>query len=246
MALNKNLPKVLNIVDDMMRYGSFVEIYDAKVDFKREILKTYYDAILLKDCVSNNNIRDIKSFKELSFYSLTNLTSLYSYSSLAKAVNINDKSAKEYISYLESSYLFEELKLFSFSLKEQQNNKKKLYLSDNGFMELGFNFTSNYGKLLENLVFTELQKRDFDLFFYNKENECDFIAKKADETIAFQICYELTEQNQKRELNGLLKLQFEVNKKILITYNQNEDAIKSKLLDSITIISFWEYFYATP
>lgn len=244
LAVNKNLPKVLNIVDDMMRYGSFVEIYDAKTDFKREILKTYYDTILLKDCVSNNNIRDIKSFKELSFYSLTNLTSLYSYSSLAKAVNINDKSAKEYIAYLESSYLFEELKLFSYSLKEQQNNKKKLYLSDNGFMELGFNFSANSGKLLENLVFTELQKRGFDLFFYNKGNECDFIAKKADETIAFQVCYELTEQNQKRELNGLLKLPFEVNKKILITYNQNEDSLKSKFLNSVTIISFWEYFYA--
>ncbi len=237
LSLNKNLPKVLNIVDSMMRYGSFVEVYDADIDFKREILKTYYDTILLKDCVSNNKVRDIKSFKELSFYALTNLTSLYSYSYLSKAININDKSVKEYISYLEDSYPFVELRLFSYSLKEQQNNKKKLYLTDNGFMELGFNFSSNYGKLLENLVFTELQKRGFELFFYNKDNECDFIAKKDNKITAFQVCYELNEKNQKRELNGLLKLPFDVDKKIIITYNQ------TKQIENIKLISFWEYFY---
>jgi len=237
LSLNKNLPKVLNIIDNMMKHGSFVEVYDAKEDFKREILKTYYDTILLKDCVANNKIRDIKSFKELSFYLLTNLTSLYSYSSLSKVININDKSIKEYISFLEDSYLFDEIKLFSYSLKEQQSNKKKLYLSDNGFMELGFTFSSNYGKLLENLVFTEFKKRDFKLYFYNKATECDFIVKKDDTLLAIQVCYELNEQNRKREINGLLKLPFDVDEKIIITYNQNET------LQNLKVISFWEYFY---
>lgn len=237
LQLNKNLPKVLNIVDSMMKYGSFVEVYDAKDDFKRDILKTYYETILLKDCVSNNQIRDIKSFKELSFYSITNLTSLYSYSSVSKALKINDKSVKEYISYLEDSYLFYELNLYSYSLKEQQNNKKKLYLSDNGFMELGFNFSSNFGKLLENLVFSELLKSEYEIYYYNKNYECDFIAKKEDKTIAIQVCYELNDQNRKRELNGLLKLPIEVDENYIITYNQNEE------IESINITSFWEFFY---
>jgi len=237
MGLHKELHKVLNIVDSMMNYGSFVEVYELPVEFKRELLAIYYDTILLKDCVANNSIRDIKGFKELSFYNLTNLTSLYSYSSLAKAVGINDKSVKEYIAYLEESYLFSELKLFSYSLKEQQNNKKKLYLSDNGFMNLGFNFSSNYGKLLENLVFTELQKSGYEIYFYNKNFECDFIVKKDDKTIAIQVCYELNEQNKKREINGLKKLPFDVDKKIIITYNQSEK------FDNIEIKSFWEYFY---
>lgn len=237
LELNKNLPKVLNIVDSMMKYGSFVEVYDAADEFKRDILKTYYETVLLKDCVSNNQIRDIKSFKELSFYALTNLTSLYSYSSIAKALNINDKSAKEYISYLEDSYLFYELKLYSYSLKEQQNNKKKLYVSDNGFMELGFNFSSNFGKLLENLVFSELLKANYEIYYYNKNFECDFIAKKDDKTIAIQVCYELNDQNRKRELNGLLKLPVQTDEKYIITYNQNDR------IEDINITSFWEFFY---
>jgi len=237
LQINKNLPKVLNIVDDMMKYGSFVEVYDTKKELKRDILKTYYETILLKDCVSNNQIRDIKSFKELSYYCLTNLTSLYSYSSLAKAIGINDKSSKEYISYLEESYLFYELKLYSYSLKEQQNNKKKLYLSDNGFMELSYNFSLNYGKLFENLVFSELLKYQCEIYYYNKNHECDFIIKKNNKVLAIQVCYELNEQNRIREINGLTKLPFEVDKKYLITYNQIEQA------NEINIMSFWEFFY---
>jgi len=238
LQLNRELPKVLRIIDTMMLYGSFVEVFQLNKEHKRELLSTYYDTILLKDCVSNNHIRDIKSFRELSFYALTNLTSLHSYASLAKAIGINDKSAKEYISYLEDSYLFSELKLFSYSLKEQQNNKKKLYLCDNGFMNLGYNFSSNNGKLLENLVFTELQKEKYEIYFYNKDRECDFIAKKENKTIAIQVCYELNERNQKRELNGLIKLPFTVDEKVIITYNQ------SQTIEEIEVKSFWDYFFA--
>ena len=237
LTLYENLPKVLNIIDDMLRYGSFIEVYEAKKDFKRDILKTYYDTILLKDCVANGGIRDVKSFKELSVYLLSNISSLYSYSSLSKALGINDKSVKEYISYLEDSFLFSEIKLFSYSLKEQTNNKKKIYISDNGFLELSFSFSSNYGKLLENLVFSELQKKGYEIYFYNKNFECDFIVKKDKKLLAVQVCYELSEFNKNREIKALKKLPFEVEEKIIITYNQKETIDKD-----IKVIPFWEFF----
>jgi predicted AAA+ superfamily ATPase len=243
LELNKQLPKVLKIVDDMMSYGSFVEVYELQNEFKREILSSYYDTILLKDCIANNQIRDTRGFKELSFYALTNLTSLYSYASLSKALKLNDKSVKDYVEALESCYLFSELKLHSFSLKEQINNKKKLYLCDNGFMNLGFNFSSNYGKLLENLVFSELLKRGFEIYFYNKESECDFITKKEERTIAIQVCYELSDQNKTREINGILKLPFEVDEKYIITYNQGKSSLENDSIGNIKVVSFWEYFF---
>ncbi len=238
LELNKQLPKVLKLIDDMMLYGSFVEVYQIQDDLKREVLSSYYETILLKDCIANNQIRDIKGFKELSFYSISNITSLYSYSSLSKALTLNDKSIKEYIQALEDCYLFSELKLFSYSLKERMNNKKKLYLCDNGFMNLGYNFSSNYGKLLENLVFSELQKIGYEIYFYNKERECDFIVRKENKTIVIQVCYELNDQNINREINGIKKLPFNVDERYIITYNQNLPSF-----ENIKIVSFWEYFY---
>jgi len=230
-------PKVLKLLDNMMEHGSFVEVYEHDEEFKREILKSYYQTILLKDCVSNHSIRDVKSFKELSFYLLSNISSLYSYSSLGKAVCIHDQSAKEYLSYLENAYLCTELKQFSFSLKEQQNSKKKIYYNDNGFVSLSFKFSANHGKLLENLVLTELLKQGYECYFYNKNFECDFIVKKEEKIVAIQVCYELNDNNRKREFNGLKKLPFHVDEKILLTYNQAEDSH-----DDIKVMSFWEYF----
>jgi len=236
MQLVEQSPKVLNIVDNMIKYGSFVEIYDNKEEFKREILSSYYDTILLKDCVANNAIRDVKSFKELSYYLLSNVTSLYSYNSLAKAIDINDKSAKEYVSYLEDRYLVDELKHYSYSLKEQNNSKKKIYSNDNGFLSLSYSFSENSGKMLENLVYTELIKANYEVYFYNKNFECDFIAIKDDKSIAIQVCYELHDQNRKREVGGLTKLPFEVDSKYIITYNQSDT------LENIKVVKFWEYF----
>ncbi len=237
LEINKQLPKVLKLIDDMMNYGSFVEIHQLHDELKREVLSSYYETILFKDCIANNQIRDIKGFKELSFYTLSNLTSPYSYSSLSKAVKLNDKSVKDYIQALEDCYLFSELKLFSYSIKEQINNKKKLYLCDNGFMNLGYSFSANYGKLLENLIFSELQKRGYEIYFYNKDIECDFIVKKEDKTIAIQVCYELNEQNKNREINGIKKLPFDVDEKYIITYNQKD------MIEDIKVVSFWEYFF---
>jgi len=230
---------VLAVMDSMLRYGSFVEVFDSDEDLKRDIVSTYYDTILLKDCVSNNHIRDIKSFKELSYYLISNITAPYSYSSLGKAVGIHDKSASEFVQYLQQAYLLFELKLLSWSIKEQQNNRKKPYVIDNGFINLAFAFSSNSGRLFENLVFSELCKAGKDIYFYNKGFECDFIVKNADHTLdAIQVCHELTDRNVKREIGGLKKIdaQYPTVSKTIITYNQE------KTIDGIDIIPFWKVF----
>jgi predicted AAA+ superfamily ATPase len=240
IQLVQNRANALAIVDTMLKYGSFVEVYDSDEELKRDIISSYYDTILLKDCVSNNHIRDIKSFQELSYYLISNITSPFSYASLAKAISIHDKSAKEFVQYLQQAYLLTELKLFSWLLKEQQNNKKKPYVIDNGFINLSFQFSSNSGTLLENLVFSEFHKTGKELYFYNKGFECDFIIKNKDNTLeAVQVCYELNDQNQKREVGALKKIDnyYEPISRSIITYNQEIN------VDGINVVPFWKYFH---
>jgi uncharacterized protein len=233
-------PDVLAVVDDMLRYGSFAEVYDSDdQDLKRDIISMYYDSILLKDCVSNNHVRDIKSFRELSYYLISNITATYSYSSLGKAVGIHDRSAREFVAYLQQAYLLFELRLFSWSVKEQQNNRKKPYVIDNGFINLSFAFSPNSGRLLENLVFSELCKAGKEVYFYNKAFECDFIIKNPDHSLAaIQVCHELTNQNEKRETGGLKKIdgQYPTVSKTIITYNQETT------VDGIDVVPFWKFF----
>jgi len=226
--------EVLKIIDTLLEYGSFYEVLmNTK---KRELILSYYETIIFKDCIGNNSIKNGKSFKEIAHFIISNTSNLYSYNSLAKAVGSNEHTIKAYISYLEDSYLLKEIKNFNYSLKKQLHSKKKTYIVDNSFLaQISFRFSKDYGKLFENLVFNELLKQNYEIYFFNDKKECDFIVKKENKTVAIQVCYKLDNFNKDRELNGL-NLPFDVDEKIVITYNQNDT------IDDIKIVSFWEYF----
>lgn len=237
-----NTPKVLNIVDNMMEYGSFAEVYKKEdTEYKRELILNYYETIILKDCVANHGIREVKQFKELTKYLISNGCSLYAYSSISKAMNINENSIKNYIYVLEDSYMYNELKQFSYSLKGQVRSKKKGYLTDNSFLgNISFRFARNQGKLFENLVYSELQKQNSELFIFNDASfECDFLLKKEKELIAIQVCYELHNGNREREFKGLSDVakKFKISKSVLLTYNQEEE------VEGVEVVPFWKYFW---
>lgn len=244
LELVENKVKLLRVIDQLLEYGSYPEIFKTKDNqLKRELILNYYDTILLKDCIAYGKIRDIKTFRELAHYLITNNGTLYSYLGLSKNINSNEGSVKDFIHYLENSYLFYELKHFSYSLKKQSKAKKKTYCLDNAFLaNISFRFSSNKGKLFENLVFSELLKQGKTIYFDTEHNyECDFLVKekKSNEFNLIQVCYELNSENQKREIKGLNKAgeQKNVSEKIIITYDQEEH------IDDIKVIPFWKYFF---
>ena len=237
-----NTPKVLNIVDKMMEFGSFAEVYKKEdKEYQRELILNYYETIILKDCVANHGIREVKQFKELTKYLISNGASLYGYSTISKALEINENSVKNYIYALEDSYLYHELQQFSYSLKGQIRSKKKGYLIDNSFLgNISFRFAGNRGKLFENLVYSELSKRGGEIFVFNDGSfECDFLVKKQNELVAIQVCYELHSGNREREIKGLVEIEkkFKVTQKVLLTYNQEES------VEGMDVLPFWKYFW---
>ena len=73
-----------------------------------------------------------------------------------------------------------EVHKFDFSLKKQYISNKKIYVVDNGLRNaVSFRTTPDKGQLLENLVFVELKRRNYHIWFYKTRNnyEIDFIIK---------------------------------------------------------------------
>jgi predicted AAA+ superfamily ATPase len=233
-------PQILSLIDTMMEYGSYPEIYKTEdPDLKRELLINYYDTIVLKDCIANARIREVRLFKEVAHYVLTNAGTLFSYNSIARALNANENTIKEFLNVLENGFLINELRVFSYSLKQQTRSRKKTYAMDNGILaNISFRFSANRGKLFENLIFSELKKNGFEIFFYHNKSECDFIVRKGEEIKAIQSCYDLTSQNRAREIEGLRNAmkQFSIPEGTIITYNQQED------LGEVHAIPFWDFF----
>ena len=235
-------PRVLGILDDILLYGSFPEVFKTEDrDLKREILLNYYETIIFKDCIANHNVRDIKTFKELAFYLISNISSLYSYNSLARAVKSNENTVREFVNILEDSFLMFEVKNFSYSIKTQSRSKKKIYCIDNSFLNtISFKFSDNKGKLLENLVFTEFLKNNFgEVYFYQENKECDFILKQGKKLYAIQVSYEVGASNLEREMEGLRSAMKKLNiqRGYIITYDT-----EMQLDEKISMVPFWKIY----
>jgi predicted AAA+ superfamily ATPase len=234
--------ELLRLLDAFMQYGSFPEIAlrNPDDDIKKELLNSYYESIVLKDCIVYNQIRDSALFHRLLYYLLSNAGGSFYYGSLAKAIGSNENTVRNYVECAHRSYIIADVANFSFSLKEEARLQHKVYGIDTGLMNtIGFQFIQRRGMLLENIVYNELINGGFgDIAFVRQSgSECDFIAKRDGVYHAFQVCYELTPMNQARETAAFnLFGKLPVASKTILTYNQEEQ------LDDIRVMPFWQYF----
>jgi len=194
----------------------------------KEYVRTLFENILYKDIITRYSIRKEKTIKELVNILATTAGSQTTYNSLRKALGLSNAiTIKEYIHYLENSYLFFELLRASASAKRQVSLPRKVYLVDPAFHEVcGYNFTPNKGRNLENAVLIDLKRKGLEAYYYADRNECDFVIKEgAKMTQAIQVCYELDESNKEREVKGLLEAMdaFRLDEGLILTFDQADE-----------------------
>ena len=92
-------------------------------------LTQLYENILYRDIISRYKLTDEKSVRELSLHLISHTATLYSYNKLKGMLHLGSmNTVKNYIQYLENSYLF-------FSLKRRQH--EVYYHTENG-LEVDF------------------------------------------------------------------------------------------------------------
>jgi len=173
-----------------------------------EILQRTFDDILFRDVIARYGIREIKSFRLLCRYLYTNMTREASLTSLASVVQMKSPvSLKNWIRYLEDTYLIGSLSPYEYSMKKQLSRNQKYYGIDTALRNaVSFRFSDDHGLLLENIVWLELRRRGYELYWLKGENECDFIAfKQGKMSMAIQVCWNLSDENQEREFSGLME-----------------------------------------
>ncbi|MEZ5336025.1 MAG: ATP-binding protein [Methanolobus sp.] len=194
--------------EEYLRYGSFPRIsLEDDEDIKEELLKNYYETIYLKDIIFPHKLRNNRDVINLLYFIISNVGKPFSYNSMAKALEISADTVKEYLGYAEDSYLLYSINKFDHSLRKQLANPKKIYCLDTGMINaVSFRFSENYGRLLENLVFIELVRRQSEVYYHKGTYECDFLIKVNHRINgAIQVTKELNLDNRKRELEGLIE-----------------------------------------
>jgi predicted AAA+ superfamily ATPase len=171
---------------------------------------------------------------------------LASYESLKNTIHAkNATTVKNFLNILEDVYLITTLSLYDFSLKKQIYNPDKYYVNDLGFYHaVGFKFSENMGKLLENVVFEQLMRKGFEFYYWKsrKGNEVDFLVKQHNKiTDALQVTYSLSPENLVRETAGLdaLKEQLGEINKIILTYDEEKEV--ETVAGRIKVMPVWKW-----
>lgn len=204
IILNKN--KIIRILREYLLEGGFPRIaLEEDGTLKREMLKNYYESIVYRDILLMHNVRQTKLMKDLIYYLISNFTGSYSYKKVSEILSADFSTIKEYLAYIEESRAFFELSMFSYSLKMQTRNNRKIYCIDNGLRNaVSFKFSRDEGRLAENLILVELKRQEKDVYYWKNKGEVDFIVKNNDQSLtAVNVSY--TNDINKRETDALIE-----------------------------------------
>lgn len=211
---------------------------------KLEILLRTYEDIVLKDISIRHGVENVKNLRDLYRLLITNFSNPFSYRSLERSLEFASwNTLQKYVGYLEESYLGSVLNMFSHSTKKQLANKKKFYVSDNGFIEaVSTRMTKDRGRLIENLVCRVLEEKN-DVFYFHAKNECDFVALTKDTARpqVFQCAWELTPNNREREVNGLIEgaKKLRTDRGTILTIDQDEEFEQDGIKVLVTPVWVW-------
>ncbi len=196
-----------------------------------DLSKQYFEDILNKDIIKRYNIKKIKELNDMILYLFSNVSQTYSYSTLKQVSSIKSLSIiNRYIEYLKNVFIAFTINKFDYSIKKQKVSSSKFYVADNSFLKtVAFNFSENTGKRLENLVFLELKRRGFDIYYHAQKKECDFILKEGLRiTKAIQVCHTIENLNTKqREIDGLLEALklYKLKEGLILTMDKEEEIV---------------------
>ncbi len=245
IAITKNKIAIKKAQDEYMKWGGYYSVIaNDNIDVKKEILKNIAEDIILKDIVPRYKIKNSSEIKDLFYYVVSNVTSIINYTGLAKKLNIDAKSVKEYIAYFEDNFLVSLVVKHHNKLSESIKSAKKLYLNDNGFLNLGISGERNMGVSLENLVFTTLNLNDEPIYYLRENKEVDFLYKN----ILIQVAYEIeNEKTKQRELSAFEEFQSADEKRcLLITKDTNTSINNIEVVDfSKFVLQKYLYFNDT-
>ncbi len=214
---------------EYMRIGGFPEavgLAGLGENFTYVYLKTLFQNIYENDIKERYTIYYDTSYTEVVDFLIDSVGSRVSSGNIARVLTdngrkIDNKTVTRYIDTLVEAFLFYKVNRYDIKGKQYLATQEKYYLVDPGlrYALLGKEFAADTGHLLENIVFLELLRRDYQVWIGKTDNlEVDFVVRdKNGFTKYIQVAYTVKEKKTlERELAPFQRIP-DFNERILIT-----------------------------
>lgn len=243
--------KIKHHLLEYMEFGGFPDV--VLYDMKTKILREYADLILFRDFVERHHIKNVNIARFLHTFVIQNFSKEVSVNAIfnrvkSMGIRVSKNTVYDYLSKLEDTAFFFFLKKYSKKPQLRESYPKKLYLCDTGLAKI-VRTSEDTGKLMENIVFLEFLRKTnenplIDLFYWKdyKQREVDFVVKEGDKIKQLvQVTYELTPENERREIENLIKAgkMLGCNNLTVITWDQ--EGIVKKDGRKVRIVQLWRW-----
>ena len=242
---------IINGLREYLTNGGFPEIINT--GYPQKILQDYFYVMVYKDMIERYNITNVAALKYFLNRIILNTgkpNSIHKiYNELKSAgYKISKDSLYLFADYAETAYFSFRLNKFDYSFVKQEQSGKKMYFIDNGLLNsLTWQFSDNYGSLLENAVFLHLRRNYRNsLFYYKEQTECDFVVFDKDKPVdLIQVSYDISnKETLDREVSGLENAAeyFKLRKGKIITFDHEIDTFKASGRIEIETIPAYKWF----
>lgn len=200
--------------------------YTLELDTANEIsdyLNAVYNTIVVKDIMSRNKLSDVMMLESVIRFTADNIGNILSTKRIADLMSadgrkIDQKTVEKYLSTLCESFFLYEVKRYNIKGKQLLKTLGKYYLVDIGLRRMLLGSRSfDAGRILENIVFLELLRRQKKVYIGKMDNlEVDFVAIDENGLAYYQVAATVRdEKTLKRELASLQQIKDQYPKYIL-------------------------------
>ncbi len=214
-----------NLYRQYLKYGGlpFNTQIQEKSKILPELLSGLYHKILNKDIVARYAVRDVELVDEINKCLALNIGKsitpniIYSYLENVGKIT-NGYTLSNYLKMISESGLFYRVARYDIKNKEKIHGSEQMYCADLGIRNFLCDFKDNENKfIIENIVYLELLRRDFDIFIgkFNK-SKINFVAFKDSQPFYFQAVANINDKTVlKKVLPPLRRIEGENNKIII-------------------------------
>lgn len=214
----KEYLSTINSPNELKEYQNYIENggfpYLLSINNDKELIRNYldgiYNTVLLKDVIARNNIKDVMILDSVIKFIFDNIGGLLSTNKISNTLNSNNRknsvnTIESYLSNLLDSYIIYKISRYDIKGKEYLKTGAKYYVSDLGLRKYLLGEVKDLGSILENIIFLELKRRNYEIFIgKNGNNEVDFVVKNNDGLRYIQVALSVRdEKTLKRELYSL-------------------------------------------
>ena len=167
---------------------------------EKNYISDMYQAILLRDIVKRNNIRDVELFQRFMLFLIQNVGQIFSAGRITDFLkNEGRKLSREtiynYIEAAKNAYLIHGVPRYNIKGKDVLKTNEKYFVNDLGFRSLYYNNEKDIGQALENIVYLELRRRGYEIQVGKfEEKEVNFVIQKGSSKGYIQVAYYLAEE----------------------------------------------------